>query len=102
MSRKQRRQLGLIGQLVLNIFTVLFFGLCLVVFVYAASAPELRDKPLIGSLETVLGHNGTLIFGMITSLIFVIVALALTIRAIRLLRNRAYLESEPPTWKDFM
>ena len=102
MSLKRQRQRELIGQLVFNIFGFLFFGLCLIIFIYAASAPELRDKPLIGPLEPILGHAGTLIFGIIVSLIFVILGLAFAIRAVRLLRNPAYLERKPPTWEDFM
>ncbi len=101
VSKKRRRQLDLIGEIVLGLTGTVMFGLCAFVILATGLASSVRT-PIIGWLETAIGREATMIVFAIGSLLLALGCLLLAIRAVRLLRNKAYLEAREPTWEDFM
>lgn len=98
----KRRRLGLLVELVINVVTVIFFGLSFVVLAYSAFTPGLRDLSFNTLPEAVLGHTASLICLTAFCLVAVVGSLLLARRNLRRLRDRNYVEPKPPTWEDFM
>ena len=101
MTTKRRRQVKLVGEVLFNLLAIGFGVVGLVVLIHHATTPILRDQPLDTTLDPLIGHTAALIFYGAFCLLIVVLALIFMRKSIRLLRNRAYLESEEPPFSDY-
>ena len=101
VSEKRRRQIRLVYDLVLNI-AVLLFGVVGLVYVgYHYFTPALRNQPFESMFENMVGHTGTLIIYLAFSLLMLLAGVFFSLKTIRLMHNKAYLEAEEPPFADY-